>query len=81
MASLPPTGFAKSTAFICFRLIFKVGFGNDAAAPKVEVVTPASDGRGDAKSTGALANGHVPAVTASAVADEEDDDDIDIDDI
>jgi len=58
----------------------EVGFGSDAAAPKVEVVAPATDGRGDAKNTGVVvANGHVPAT--AAVEDNEEDDDIDIDDI
>jgi len=49
----------------------EVGFGNDAAVPKV--VVAATDGRGDAKPNGVTA----PA----AAAEEEDEDDIDIDDI
>ena len=57
----------------------QVGFGGDAAAPKVEVVTPATDGRGDAKSNGVVTNGHTPA--AAEEDEEEEEDDIDIDDI
>lgn len=52
----------------------EVGFGSDATAPKLEVVSTAGDGRGDAKSGS-------PVVNGSAAAAEEDDDDIDIDDI
>jgi len=54
----------------------EVGFGNDAAAPKVEVVAPASDGRGDSKTS--VTNG---TATTAAATEEDDDDDIDIDDI
>jgi len=58
----------------------QVGFGSDAAAPKVEVVAPpAADGRGDAKSAGVTANGHAEDDDDAAAAEE--DDDIDIDDI
>lgn len=55
----------------------EVGFGSDATAPKLEVVSTAGDGRGDAKSGSPVVNGSAPA----AAAEEDDDDDIDIDDI
>lgn len=54
----------------------EVGFGNEATAPKLEVVSTVADGRGDAKSGSPVVNGSAPAAAA-----EEDDDDIDIDDI
>ena len=80
-----------SMCFSDFYILFvdvQVGFGNDATAPKVEVVALAADGRGDAKSGGAAVNGAAvngaavngAAVNGAAPAVEEEDD-IDIDDI
>ena len=63
-----------------FRFPSKVGFGNDAAGPKVEVVA-VSDGRGDSKVASAGGAATTAAAATAAAAAEEEDDDIDIDDI